>query len=261
MYLCGSRITHTGQAYITIKAYYNSDVNLAVTVWNWYTAVCELVPPTDCTLSLPLDILIGTKAWERAAPWIMSAGTKYVRAYNPRYCNRQGIYWEAIDHEGNEYTTDIPITPASLAAAIKPPRPVLKPQTPQEWAFKVGTLCAPNMPAPDWNALAEHRSHHWIAKACRPIDISSWVTTEDLDANYELGTMCKWGTDYSQVQCTKGKLHLAIVSNKGAGPSEVLVTVLEGYGLKVKITGSKPREPRTYWYKGCPTFNIDARTT
>lgn len=204
-YLCGARISHSGKVhtYPTIKAYYSPDEDKRLTVWQWYEAVCEVLPKTDCTLCLPIEAIVGSDGWRAAtsAPWILSAGSKHVRVrmYDPVYCSKLGIYWEAIDSNGNEYTTNLAVTPESLAAAPKPSAPVLKPQSPQEWAFKVGTLCTPNTPAPDWNELAEHKGHRWVAKACRPLQVSAWITVEDLDSYYQLGTLCKVGTQLSDL--------------------------------------------------------------
>lgn len=260
MYLCGSRIQHTQQRRTTIKAYYDSNVKLAVTVWEWYTTMCELVPPTNCSLPLPLDILIGIKGWEGTAPWVMSAGTKYVRAYNPLYCNKKGIYWELQDADGDWYTTSMPVRPAVIKDVCKAPKPILKPLTPQEWAFKVGTLYEPGSAPRNWDKLLNNTWH-----TSKPLLERGSFTLTELDAYYELGTMCKWGTPYSQVQCAEGKLHLvgpdctAIVStvgNERAAPSEVPMTVLEGYGLKVEVSGNKPKQPLRFWGVGDPTFRI-----
>lgn len=267
MYLCGSRIEHPGKEHCTptVKAYYDSDKALALTMWDWYTSVCDLVTITSSDPCIPRDLVIGSKGWQGYPPYHASIGTKRIAAYNPLYTSKWGIYWEAIDDDGNEYTTDVAVTPESLAAAIKP---ILKPQCPQEWAFKVGTLCNPNTPAPNWNALlTAHRGYLWIGNECCSLHrTSSWTTTKDLDAYYKLGTICKWGTPYSQVQCTGNKLQVvgpdctSIVNDKEADHSQVPTTIVKGHGIKIKVTGSKPHKPLSKWNEDAPTFLLHLDT-
>ena len=44
-------------------------------------------------------------------------------------------------------------------------------------------------------------------------------------------------------------------------PSQVrpAVTVLEGYGIKLEVTGARPKPALTEWVRGCPTFKIVSR--
>jgi hypothetical protein len=181
-------------------------------MFEWYPAVCNAY--TACTGSMVIETVIGTKtSIESYTPWCLSIGNKGLRPENPDYSKELAITW--CDKWGN--STGEEVTPESLSNTCKPVKATM---SPQEWAFKVGTLCSPNTTAPDWNALAEHKGHRWLAKACRPTQVSSWVTVEDLDSYYKLGTMCKWGTPYSQVTVSESKLHLigpGIVNNKGAG--------------------------------------------
>jgi hypothetical protein len=63
IYLCGARITPNKRAGSkpTINAYYSADEDKRLTIWQWYTAVCEVLPKGDCSLSVPINILVGTE--------------------------------------------------------------------------------------------------------------------------------------------------------------------------------------------------------
>jgi hypothetical protein len=248
-YLCGMRFTNN-KGWIEYIAYWDVNPALAINVFD----LCKVWGPiADNYKAYPnttMETVVGcTSSKETCRPWRM-----YVDRQQAVYLSSMGLSLQQETYEE--------ITPEWLHRATKPTAPILKPQTPQEWAFKVGTLCTSNTPNPNWNALAEHKGHRWVGKACRPPQVSCWVTTEDLDAYYQLGTTCKWGTPYSQLQCTEGKLHLvgpdctACVSNEEGSTSEVPLTLLEGYGLKVEITGSKPFLPLVNWNADSPTFNI-----
>lgn len=175
VYLCGGRITYRTPSDVPniivegrpegprITAYYSTNVNLAVTIWEWYTGVCEVVPYADCSLSLRLDITIGSKGFEWHTPLSLSIGSKRVCVHHPLVGrgisdhplnpDKVGIYWKGVDSEGNEYTTTEAVTPNSLAVVT---RPSLKSQSMYDYAFKVGTLCPLQSGPPDWNKAPIH---------------------------------------------------------------------------------------------------------
>jgi hypothetical protein len=127
VYLCGARIDYSPQHYsstsemssgcstsemssgCSIKAYYSTDVDKRLTVWQWYTAVCETVPAIDCSLSVPVSIRVGSRGYMTlagSAPWVLSVGAKKVCMYHPLTADRLGIYWVA--------TSEL-VTPSDLA--------------------------------------------------------------------------------------------------------------------------------------------------
>lgn len=197
IYLCGGRITYRtprnteiptiilegwGPEKPRITAYYSTDVDKAITIWEWYTALCEVVPSADCTLSLPLDITIGSTGFEWNAPWTLLIGTKRVRVCHPLR-DKRGIYWEGVDVDGNNYTTNMAVTPNSVAVAGKPNRPSLKSQNMYDYAFKVGTLCQLTTEPPNWTKAPIH-GHGSINR---------------LDRYFRLGKMYKPGVCFTDV--------------------------------------------------------------
>jgi hypothetical protein len=126
--------------------------------------------------------------------------------YNPLYSSKLGIYWEAVDDYGNEYTTNMIVTPNSLTAAIRTAysdipiisvaRPVLKPQSLYEYAFKVGTLCSMDTEPPKWEPLMPVLAR---ADAFIPSEIAMKAVMGVMDDYYKVGTLCKVGTPVGEV--------------------------------------------------------------
>lgn len=211
VYLCGSHITYltprnTDIPTIIVEgvapspratAYYNTNIDIAITVWEWYSSLCEIVPAINCSLSVPIDITIGSTGFEWAAPSSMSIGSKRVRA-SKLSSDKPGIYWEGVDADGNNYTTDIAVTPNTLAEA---PKPILKEQSAQEWAFKLGTLCG-DVKLPAWTAItSDNEGYKWVYDYLKGV----YNARETLDAYFRLGTHCKWGTPFKLVHSSASR--------------------------------------------------------
>lgn len=82
------------------------------------------------------------------------------------------------------------------AASTPLPKPVLKSQSPEEWAFKMGTLCTSTTTAPRWSSLATNKVLDWIATATQDDRANGYSR---LNECFRLGTYCKVGTDFRLV--------------------------------------------------------------
>ena len=100
--------------------------------------------------------------------------------------NSQGII---INAGGVQYMDGRMVTPHDIL-----PKPTVKKQTPQEWAFKMGTLKPAGTEPPCWKDVLSYRHHqYWGVDAICPSIITH------LDKAYSLGTHCKWGTTLDAV--------------------------------------------------------------
>jgi hypothetical protein len=100
----------------------------------------------------------------------------------------------------------VEVTPMQLAKATCP---ILKKQSAQEWAFKIGTLCKCNdINAPNWVTISSHKGYEYVRDyLCGEHDRCDGA--QILSAYFRLGTYCKWGTPFELVGSVKGVPHLS----------------------------------------------------
>ncbi|WOL31507.1 hypothetical protein [Microcoleus phage My-WqHQDG] len=101
-----------------------------------------------------------------------------------------------ISIQGVYFHMDREVMPNDIKPAV--PKPVLKPHTITEWAFKMGTVCKAGTPTPNWGTLTLNKGHQWVATSLE----NSYHTEQTLSDYFNLGTHCEYGTPYNLVRST-----------------------------------------------------------
>lgn len=183
-YLCGIKLTRDVKGTFS-SAYWTTHKDRALsvfdlcTVWDG-TTVCNQQSPVGT------QTLIGCRSdIETYIPYELYAGG--------------GVYLY-LTYKGLSRTGWDEVTAEWLYDWAAPAKPVLKQQTPEEWAFKMGTLCTGIATAPCWRKLATNKGLEWIASATED-DLKNGYGY--LDEYFRLGTYCKVGTPFNLVHSSK----------------------------------------------------------
>jgi hypothetical protein len=189
-YLCGIKLTGTVKGTFS-SAYWTTHKDRALsvfslcTVWKSVASVCmqQSHVGTQTLIGCSSDI-------ETYVPYSLYATNGKYLCLNT----------EGLSHSGWDM-----VTPEWLYDWAAPAKPVLKQQTPEEWAFKMGTLCTSTTTAPNWSMLATNKGLEWVA-ACAGVDWKKDNQTNGysyLSEYFRLGTYCKIGTSFRLVHSSK----------------------------------------------------------
>lgn len=150
----------------------------------WYVVLDTTEPYESSTFEGTYNVSLIT--WRQhpsmAGLWLRTL-VPYATCYNTGQL--LSIVDETCGVPSPEHVDRTPPTKKSL------PRPTLKQQDHYEWAFKLGTLCSPGTPAPNWWAAFPKQGGVFYQPG-----VDSLSTLEKL---FVLGTMCKLGTSLKKV--------------------------------------------------------------
>lgn len=113
-------------------------------------------------------------------------------------CQDTASWGDSIEDDTEDLDAEEVDAPVDTLASGRP-RPVLKHQSPEEWAFKMGTLCTDTTTAPSWSSLAAHKGLGWVATATQSDQANGYSY---LTQYFRLGTYCKVGTPFDLVRST-----------------------------------------------------------